>query len=305
MSSLDLSQKLQLVNDAFNIKTVTELNPNETYVQKYYKYNQLTYSLFYTKTGIIHMGISRDGSLKDSDLLEAARIVESYIKKLHATNILELATGRGGTSVWLAQKYPNNKFHGLDLSPGQLAYARKKARSLPNYLPVQGDFHDLSQYADNSMDIVFIIEALCYSSTKERVTTEVNRVLKKGGVFIILDGYLKKDSAKLSNDEKTAFKLMGLGMAVKEFRDNPSLIKISNETGFGVLSNEDVSPLILPSLYKFEKLAYRYFKYPLLTKLITKLIPIQITYNAISGLLLADLIKQNVAGYFITILEKI
>lgn len=304
MSSRTIEQKLQLIQQVFDVHSLLTLKPDNKYVQKYYKANQLAYSLFHTKSGIIHMGISRDGIFHEDDLLEAARIIETYIQKLTAKNVLELATGRGGTSIWLAKKYPNTVFHGIDLSPGQLFYARRKAKNLPNYLPEQGDFQNLSSYRDRSVDIVFVIEALCYSKDKFRVLEEVKRVLGSGGVFIILDAYANKDQSKMSEEELLACRLTELGMAVDEFADYPSLLQAARKTGFTVEASEDVSKFILPTLRRFESLAERFFRHSKVAKLITKVTSKELTYNAISGLLMPNLIRDGLASYHITVLRK-
>ena len=303
MLSQTIDQKLRQIERVFDINPLLALQPDKKYIQKYYRANKLAYSLFHTKTGIIHMGISRTGSFNEDDLLEAARLVEKYIKSLGAKNVLELATGRGGTSVWLAKRYPKVTFHGLDLSPAQLAYAEHQAKKLPNYEPRQGDFHRLDTCADGSLDIVFIIEALCYSKDRTQVLSEARRVLRKDGVFIILDAYSKKPRSEMTEQERLACKLTELGMAVEEFTDYPSLLEIAKQHGFRVESSVEVSSFILPSLRRFERLARRYLKRPRTAKSISKLLPKELTYNAISGLLMPDLIEQGLASYWITVLR--
>lgn len=179
--SQDLNHKLAQIKRVFNIKSVLDLQPNKDYIRQYYKVNKLAYSFFHTFSDRMYMGISRDGQYKNSDLLEAARFVEKYISKLNAKNILDLATGRGATSSYLAEKYPAIKFDGIDISEGQLGFAVKKAKRIPNYHPIKGDYHNLSQYQNGQFDIVFVVEALCYSQEKEKVLKEVYRVLKPGG----------------------------------------------------------------------------------------------------------------------------
>src|SRR6185436_7663023 len=105
------------------------------------------------------------------------------------------------------KKYPFIRFDGVELTPTQLDFAKKKAQKTPNYYPVFGDYHNLSTYPDHSFEIVFVIEALCHSSDKLQVLKEVKRVLKRGGVFIIIDGYAKKDPVKRTVEENLASRL--------------------------------------------------------------------------------------------------
>jgi ubiquinone/menaquinone biosynthesis C-methylase UbiE len=252
----------------------------------------------------MYVGISRDGRYKPEDLLEGARIVEKYIKVTSAKNILELATGRGATSAYLAKIFSNIIFEGIDLSEGQLHYAYKKAKSLNNYHPVKGDYHDLSRYKSESFDIVFEIEALCYSQDKEKVFKEVKRVLKKGGVFILLDGYLKTPREKLSKNELQATQITEKGMAVPAFEVYQDVINKAKKAGFTLLEDEDVSKYILPTLKRFELLASFALILPIAAKLAVKILPQLFTYNTISGYLLPEFIKLNFGGYYITVLKK-
>lgn len=299
-----LEQKLDQIRAVFNIDELLTLSLDKSYIQKYYQANKLAYSLFHTYSGIIHMGISRDGVYKEDDLLEAARIIERYIGEIKATNSLELASGRGGTSVWLAKRHPKIDFDGIELSPGQIVYAQKQARRVRNYHPIQGDYHDLSNYPDDSMDVVFVIEALCYSEDKSRVLSEAKRVLKPSGVFIIFDAYTKKDRSKMAANELLACRLTEKSMAVNKFGDYQSLLSDANKLAFTVESSEEVSQFILPTLRRFESLAKRFFKHPIVAKGVTKLSSKELTYNAISGLLMTDLIEGNLVSYYITVLRK-
>lgn len=302
--SKNLKSKLAQIQKVFDVNDLLNLQTDKEYIKKYYKANKLAYSLFHTFSDKMYMGVSRDGIYKEDDLLEAARTIEKYLKKLNATHILELATGRGATSAYLAKRYPKVKFEGIELSQGQLDFAQKKEKKLHNYHPILGDYHDLSKYSNKSIDIVFVIEALCYSMEKEQVLKEVKRVLEKNGVFIILDGYIKKDRFEMSKNEALACRLTEVGMAVNEFEDYVSVINKAKKLGFKVLSSEDVSQFIMPTLKRFEKLAKRFFQHPQLAKVISKFFSKEFTYNAISGFLMPNLVALNLGSYYITVLKK-
>ena len=96
--STSLEAKLERLRQVFDIDRVINLQPDNVYIQKYYKINKVTYNIFHTKTDLIYMGISRDGIYKEEDLLAQAKIIEVYILKTKAKKILELATGRGANS---------------------------------------------------------------------------------------------------------------------------------------------------------------------------------------------------------------
>jgi ubiquinone/menaquinone biosynthesis C-methylase UbiE len=298
----ELSEKLSNVYKVFEINRVLNLKIDNEYIQKYYWVNKLPYSLFHTKTDLIYMGISRDGVYKEDDLLEAARTVEKYLEKSGGTDVLELATGRGANSFYIAQKFPLVNFCGIDISKGQLDYAFKKARKAKNYHPDFGDYHDLSRFNDETFDIVFVVEALCYSTNKNKVLAEVYRVLKKGGFFIIFDGYSSKK--QLTDNEKIALKLAEKGMALEKFESYESFIGKAKKEKFKVNFEEDVSKFVLPTMERFEKKAASFFKRNKTARLLSMILPKEFTYNIISGYLSTTLMRDNICIYMITVLSK-
>lgn len=302
---LSLDTKLKTIKNIFDIKNIINIKTDQTYIQKYYKVNRIPYSIFHSNKDFVHMGISRSGTYNKNDLLEQPRIVEKYIKILNGKgNILELATGRGANSVYLAKKYPLASFHGIDISKGQLDYAFKKAKNNVNYFPAFCDFHDLSDFNNETFDIIFIIEALCHSTDKNKVLNEANRVLKKGGVFIIIDGYAKKDLKQCDYNIEIAARLLEKSMAVEKFELYEKLVEQARKNNFKIISEEDVSQFIIPTLEQLENKAKKFFKHTFLAKLFLRVAPKEFLYNAIAGYLFPDLIKLDVFNYRITILKK-
>jgi tRNA G46 methylase TrmB len=125
----NLKQKLENISKVFKVEDVLSVKANKEYIQKYYNINKIPYSLFHTKTDFVHMGISRDGIYKENDLFEAVKVVEKYIINLKINKVLELATGRGANSFYLAKRFPKINFFGIDISKGQLDYAFEKVKN--------------------------------------------------------------------------------------------------------------------------------------------------------------------------------
>ena len=300
----ELHKKIEKIEAVFNIAEVLSLKIDDNYIKRYYRINKIPYSIFHSRKDLIYMGISRDGKFKEDDLLEAARTVEQYIRSLGGRKVLELATGRGANSFYLAKRHPNIQFWGIDISPSQLGRALRKAKLAQNYHPELGDYHILDKFEDNEFDIVFVVEALCYSGRKDRVLSEIYRILKPGGVFIIFDGYRKQAETSWTKEQQLAETLIERGMALNKFESYESFRKKTAESKLTIESEEDVSSYVIPTMEKFERLANRLFNSPLLAKIIVKILPKEFTYNAISGYLMPTLIKMGVAAYIITILKK-
>jgi len=304
-SHLELRRRIKKVDQVFGVNSILSRKIDSNSIAKYYKINKLAYWLFHNRDGFVHMGISRDMKYHHDDLLEQPKIVAKYIKKLHARNVLELATGKGASSIYLARQFPNVRFDGIDLPGGQLDIAKKEVKKTPNFYPVEGDYHDLSCYGDNQFNIIFVIESLCYSTKKEKVFKEARRVLKSGGVIIVIDGYLGKPEQSLTSDERLAKKLMERGMMVEDFEYYPAFREKIKRAEFRIVMEEDDSRFITPTLKRFESLASKtLFNYPKLGRLIVKLPPGEFSANAISAYLMPILIKLGIAKYMILVAQK-
>lgn len=299
-----LHTKLEKVGKVFNLGNITRLQPDLEAIKKYYRVNKIPYSLFHTGSDLIYMGISRDGRYKKSDLLEAAITIGKYIEETKAQSVLELATGRGANSFYLAKKYPSVRFDGIDISDAQLSLARKKAGRVKNYFPTLGDYHYLSGYPDNTFDIIFQVEALCYSMTKEKVLAEICRVLKPGGLFISFDGYAKKESAHLSHDESLAKNLIEKGMALQEFENYRTFIEKVRGQHLEIVHEEDLSQYVLPTMRRFERTAAYSLIFPPLARPIARLFPKEFAYNAATAYLMPIAMQMEIFSYMLTVIQK-
>jgi len=160
----------------------------------------------------------------------------------------------------------------------------------------------LRSYKDRTFDIVYVIEALCYSTNKEVVFKEVRRVLKSNGYFIIFDGY--RSSKKLSRDEEIACKLTEKSMAVQSFEIYKDVIQKAFKQHFVLDYEENLSKYVLPTMKRFEKLSKVYIKFPLISRLVTKILPMEFSANSIAGYFMPNLIEGKIAQYMVTVLKS-
>lgn len=140
-----LTFKLEKITTIFDTNRIIKIRPTNTLIANYYKVNKLAYTIFHNRE-FTHMGISRNGKFSNNDFLEQANLVDKYINKLQATHVLELATGRGASSAYLAKKHPSTNFEAIDLPNGQIDYALAKGKKIKNFYPREDDYHHLSYY---------------------------------------------------------------------------------------------------------------------------------------------------------------
>jgi ubiquinone/menaquinone biosynthesis C-methylase UbiE len=295
-----LTKQLKKIESVIDTDNILSEQNDTGIIQSYYRVNKLAYRIFHNRKGYLHMGISKNGKFSPQDLEVPLQEIEKHIIEQKATKVLELASGHGANSLFLAKRNTNVEFHAMDFS----TQPRKEFNNLHNTNFQAGDFHDLSNYESSSFDLVFIIEALCHASDKGKVIQEVARVLNSDGRFIILDGYYSKPLSELNPQEQKAAKLTSVGMAVEEFMYIGKFREVIKSTKFKILEETDLSQKILPTMERFGKLARVFFKLGFIAKLLQRVLPNMFIRNSISGLLMPTLIRHSIAKYYRHVLVK-
>lgn len=114
--------------------------------------------------------------------------VVAMIAATNPQNILDVATGTGDLAINLA-KTGAKKIIGLDISAGMLAVGKKKitASNLDQTIEmVQADSENLP-FEDNHFDAITVAFGIRNFETLDKGLAEIYRVLKPGGLFVILE----------------------------------------------------------------------------------------------------------------------
>jgi len=115
--------------------------------------------------------------------------VLNSIKNHQPKSILDIATGTGDLAIKFAENTTASKIIGLDLSEGMLEVARKKiiGTDLENKIDfIKGDSEALP-FQDNSFDAITVSFGIRNFENLEKGLSEILRVLKPKGLFIILE----------------------------------------------------------------------------------------------------------------------
>lgn len=132
-------------------------------------------------------GMNRVISL-GSDIAWRKKVIKIAATKNPKT-ILDIATGTGDLAIQFAEKTAADKIIGLDLSEGMLSVARKKVleKSFSNKIEfIQGDSEALP-FEDNYFDAITVSFGIRNFENLEKGLSEIYRVLRKGGIFVILE----------------------------------------------------------------------------------------------------------------------
>lgn len=105
-----------------------------------------------------------------------------------AARVLDVGCGGGGFAVRLAGRVPGLRVVGLDLSPEQIARARRRAASLSDRVSfVEGTAVDLP-FGRGEFDVVYSLGSLKHWPDPARGLRECARVLRPGGRLWVMEG---------------------------------------------------------------------------------------------------------------------
>ncbi len=114
--------------------------------------------------------------------------VVKLVSKTNPERILDVATGTGDLAINLA-KTGASEIIGLDISAGMLDVGKSKIKTKkldPIITMVQGDSENLL-YDENYFDAITVAFGVRNFENLEKGLSEIYRVLKPGGIFIILE----------------------------------------------------------------------------------------------------------------------
>mgnify|MGYP003629844724 CR=1 FL=1 len=114
--------------------------------------------------------------------------VVAMIAATNPQNVLDVATGTGDLAINLAETGAD-KIIGLDISAGMLSVGKKKIKekNLEQTIEmVQADSENLP-FEDNHFDAITVAFGIRNFETLEKGLAEILRVLKPGGLFVILE----------------------------------------------------------------------------------------------------------------------
>jgi demethylmenaquinone methyltransferase/2-methoxy-6-polyprenyl-1,4-benzoquinol methylase len=161
--------------------------------------------------------------------------VIDLVKQTNPKNALDIATGTGDLAISLAEAGVP-KVVGLDLSEGMLSVGRKKIteKKLDHIIEMtQGDSEALP-FENDSFDAITVAFGVRNFETLENGLKEILRVLKPGGIFVVLEtsvptkfpfkqGYrfhcrfILPTVGKLFSKDKVAYKYLSDSAAVFPF----------------------------------------------------------------------------------------
>ncbi len=278
----EIEDRLRLMGKYFDLDALLAKDTDNGAVEQYYRKSDFFYKLVLSRGGrAIHMGISEDGSYHKDDYLGQARFVGTLLDR-PSMSVLEVGAGRLFNTRYLAEEFPGCHFTALDLPNRKFL----KNRAPSNVQLIEGDYNDLSIFPENSFDVVFGVETICYAESKEHVFKEIHRVLKPGGRLVVFDGYEPKPQEEMTELEHRASAVAFAAMCVTQNDNYLGNIRKYLEASYSKVEITDITRKVRPTLRRLDRICSYYFMHPWLIRFSKKFFPADANLNSIAGWLM-------------------
>ena len=114
--------------------------------------------------------------------------------------ILDLGCSCGQLTVALKERFPNAEVWGIDAGGPMARYAHMRASRMKNGANFAQRLAEDTHFPDNHFDIVtsFILFHEVHPDAEPKIMSEVNRVLRPGGVFYPIEGRMRRPAPPTS-----------------------------------------------------------------------------------------------------------
>jgi tocopherol O-methyltransferase len=179
--------------------------------------------------------------------------------------VLDAGCGVGGSSIFLA-KQSGCKVMGISLSERQVIKAKEitRQKGLADKVDFKVMNYCQTNFADESFDVVWGCESICYADDKQQFLKEAFRLLKPGGRLIVADGFVKR----LENNDHPTIRHWLDGWQVNYLESPGRFQQFMQQAGFVDIKYRDISANTLHSskrLFRFYYLANLYLAWKKLT----------------------------------------
>lgn len=219
-------------------------------VKTYYDQNTNLFLKFNKskKAQNIHRSLWKDGIENLEDALNFSNsLILNEIKSLNSNSpkIADLGCGVGASLFYIYPRLQNpSSALGLTLSPVQAKLAKDSAQELNlgnQIIFAEGDFTSVP-LANESLDVIYSVEAVCHAVEPEKYFQEASRLLRKGGRLILVDDY--QANRPFTKNEIKWLNAYIEGWYVPGVRTIEQTIEFASQNNLNLIKNEELTPYL-------------------------------------------------------------
>lgn len=182
------------------------------------------------------------------------RVLARFSGVAAGQHVLDAGCGIGGSAIWLA-RHAGARVTGVNISPLHLALAAGEVerRRLADRVTFRLADFCRTGLADQSFDLVWMLESACYAADKRALLAEAWRLLRPGGRLVVADGFLARD--ELTVRQQRLVRRWRDGWAVPNVVSVGWFARCLVDTGFHPVDFRDVTRHVIPSSRRIFALA--------------------------------------------------
>jgi arsenite methyltransferase len=154
---------------------------------------------------------------EDSCCLSCGSAIE-YAEPREGEVCVDLGSGRGIDALRMAEKVGNGGFvYGVDVSDGMIEKAEKNAAKLgiQNVKFIKSELEDI-KIDDETIDLIISNCTINHALDKRKVWSEIERILRKGGRFVVSDIYSTAEVPEVYKTDPAAVAECWAGAVTKQ-----------------------------------------------------------------------------------------
>lgn len=275
-------------------------------IKKYYSDTQFEYRLVWNwrskHTPALHFGYYDEKAVNHHRAVIRANEVLAEMGKIQqGARIIDAGCGLGHSTLWLAEHF-NARVTGITIVPKQVKTMQKfiAKKGIANVYFLEASYFNMP-FENNSVDIVWAIEAVCHAKDKSEFYKEAYRVLKPGGKLLI--GENLRTSRPMEVEKEKLLEEIFHSWAIPDLDTFEEHLSHAQKAGFHTFKNNNVTANMMVSYRNLKEMCNRW---AWLNKLLHSagIISTVRRNNMLGSLKQYDAIQQKVFTYNHLLAEK-